>query len=142
MFIIPYYIEESKSKAGFKMWKAWVFLANGGKEIWETDEDCSAQEVIEEYLTPNGFTGKTLEKNGCLLMTIDKSTDFSELYTWKEFLQQEKGVPAVPVLKPFFWIGDTPGIVDDWGWNEQCESVNLGRFGSLAKLWDMFEKPT
>ena len=136
MFILPYYIEEPvQSKAGFQLWKAWVFLANGGKQVWETDEDCSEKEVIDGYLTPNGFFGKTVKKGDCLLIQISKNTDFSELYTWKEFLEAEKDVPNVPVLRPLFWVGEHPGMLDDWGWKEQCE-VSLGRFGTLAKLWE------
>lgn len=143
MFIIPYYIEDPvESKATFKMWKAWVFLANGGTMIWETDGPCTADEAIANYLQPNGFVGNTRyhKKTDCLYMNI-KGMDFSDVYTWTEFLKEDTDIPNEFILRPFVWVGESPGLVDDWGWREQCEKVSLGKFGNLATLWDRIRTP-
>ena len=141
MYIVPYTIDPPvKSKAGFQLFKAQVFLANGGNQVWE--EEGTPQEIVNTHLTPNGFHGKiTSTKNNCLMFKLDDKTDFSDLYKWKEFLQDAKDVPDVFVLRPFIWIGNSkPGEYDDWGWREECEGVSLGRFGTLAELWGMLSK--
>jgi hypothetical protein len=141
MYIVPYTIDPPvKSKAGFQLFKAQVFLANGGNQVWE--EEGTPQEIVKTHLTPNGFHGKiTSTKNNCLMFKLDDKTDFSDLYKWKEFLQDAKDVPDVFVLRPFIWIGNAkPGEYDDWGWREECEGVSLGRFGTLAELWGMLSK--
>jgi hypothetical protein len=154
MFIIPYYIEKPVKSKVFTSWKAWVFLANGGKEVWiseadtrrgseadtrrGSDEGETQKDIVENYLTPNGFTGKTRydKKANCLYMEISPKTDFSDLYTWTEMLKDAKDIPNEFILRPFVWIGDSPGASDEWGWREQCEKVALGNYGSIATLWD------
>lgn len=143
MFIVPYYIEKSLESKIFTTWKAWVFLANGGTEVWmsEADKDAADEtqkDIIANYLTPNGFTGKTRydKKTDCLYMEISSQTNFSDLYTWTEFIKEAKDIPKEFILRPFVWIGDSPGASDEWGWREQCEKVSLGSYGSIATLWD------
>jgi hypothetical protein len=158
MFIIPYYIEKPVKSKVFTSWKAWVFLANGGKEVWMSEADTRRgseadtrrgseagqsdeerqKDIVENYLTPNGFTGKTRydKKANCLYMEISPKTDFSDLYTWSEMLKDAKDIPNEFILRPFVWIGDSPGASDEWGWREQCEKVALGNYGSIATLWD------
>lgn len=136
MFIIPYYLDEPiKSSSEFKLWKASVFLVKGGTEVWETDEPCNVDETINNYLIPNGFVGEHKFYKGSLYIKIDKNMDFSNLYTWKEFLEKAEDISNVPVLRPLFWVGDKPGVKDDWGWSEQCAEVSLGKYGSLETLW-------
>ena len=136
MFIIPYYLDETiNSSSEFKLWKIHVFLVKGGTEVWETDEPCNTQETIDNYLTPNGFVGEHKFYKGSLYFKMDKSMDLSNLYNWKEFLEKAEDIPDVPVLRPFFWVGDKPGVKDDWGWAEQCSEITLGKYGSLDKLW-------
>lgn len=138
MFIVPYYIETPIKSKLFTTWKAWVFLGNGGTEVWMSEADETPKDVINNYLTPNGFTGKTRydKKANCLYMEISPNTDFSDLYTWTEFMKDAKDIPKEFILRPFVWIGDSPGLSDDWGWREQCEKVPLGSYGSIATLWD------
>jgi len=135
MFIVPYYIE-APVQLDFKLWKAWVFLANGGTHVWE--ESCTSKEAIADYLKPNGFTGKSRydKKKDTLFMEISPTTDFSELYTWMEFLKEGKDIPKEFILRPLTWIGESPGLMDDWGWKDQCQEVSLGKFGTMADLWD------
>jgi len=150
MYIVPYYLEESvqtSPKLGggaaapttlseFKLWKAWVFLVNGGKQVWETEEPCSVKEVVANYLTPNGFLGKVVHSTKtCVYFKIDRAMNLSDLYSWKEFLERAEDIPDVPVLRPVIWVGDKPGVKDDWGWSEQCAEVSLGKYGTLEKLW-------
>lgn len=145
MFIIPYYIEKPVKSKLFTTWKAWVFLGNGGTQVWmsEADKDAADKEnkvkdIVENYLTPNGFTGKTRydKKANCLYMEISPKTDFSDLYTWTEMLKDAKDIPNEFILRPFVWIGDSPGVSDEWGWREECEKVALGNYGTMATLWD------
>jgi len=146
MFIVPYYIEKPIKSKLFTTWKAWVFMANGGKELWSSEagesegesEGESKKEIIENYLTPNGFSGKTRydKKANCLYMEISPDTDFSDLYTWTEMLKDSKDIPSEFILRPLVWIGDSPGVADDWGWREQCEKISLGSYGTMATLWD------
>jgi hypothetical protein len=136
MFIIPYYLDETvKSSSDFKLWKVWVFLVNGGKQVWETDEPCTTQETIDNYLTPNGFVGQHTFYKGSLYFKIDKSMNLSDLHNWKDFLEKAEDIPDVPVLRPLIWVGDKPGVKDDWGWSEQCAEVSLGKYGTLETLW-------
>lgn len=147
MFIVPYYIEKPVKSKLFTTWKAWVFLGNGGTQVWMSEADKSEAEseaaektkdVIANYLTPNGFTGKSRhdKKKNCLYMEISPNTDFSDLYTWSEMLKEAKDIPNEFILRPFVWIGDSPGTSDEWGWREQCEKVSLGGYGTIATLWD------
>ena len=141
MFIVPYYIEKPLKSKLFTTWKAWVFLGNGGTQVWTSEEGESSKhqkEVINNYLAPNGFAGKTRydKKANCLYMEITPTTDFSDLYTWSEMLKEAKDIPKEFILRPFVWIGDSPGTSDEWGWREQCEKVCLGAYGSIATLWD------
>ena len=135
MYIVPYIVEQPvKSKTEFTMYKAWVFLENGGTQLWE--EEGTPQEIVERCLTPNGFQGKiTSTENDCLMFEISPKTDFSDLYRWEDFLQETKDISDAFVLRPFIWIGDVPGEYDEWGWREECEEVSLGRFGNVADLW-------
>ena len=141
MFIVPYYIEKPIKSKLFTTWKAWVFLGNGGTEVWMSEDGESSKhqkEVINNYLAPNGFAGKTRydKKANCMYMEITPTTDFSDLYTWAEMLKEAKDIPKEFILRPFVWIGDSPGTADEWGWREQCEKVCLGAYGSIATLWD------
>ena len=137
MFIIPYSFDSCvNSSTGCKVWKVSVFLTKGGTEIWETDHDMSDQEIIDTYLTPNGFVGEGISKNGTFYFKLKKElTNFSDLYTWTEFLEKEQDIPDVPILRPFLWIGDEIGVKDDWGWADQCKEIQLGRYGTLLTLW-------
>jgi hypothetical protein len=138
MFIIPYYIEKPVKSKLFTTWKAWVFMANGGTELWSSEGEEKSKDVVANYLTPNGLIGKTRhdKKANCLYMEISPDTDFSDLYTWGEMLKDAKDIPNEFILRPFVWIGDSPGAVDEWGWREQCENVSLGPYGTIATLWD------
>jgi len=137
MFIIPYYRDQTiTSSTEFKLWKICVFLVKGGTEVWETDEPCNTQEAIHNYLIPNGITGEYKFYKDSLYVKVDKSMDLSNLYTWKEFWGKAEDIPNVPVLRPFFWVGDNPGYKDDWGWSEQCSDYSLGKYGSVDKLWN------
>lgn len=109
------------------------------RRVSEEGESSKHQkEVINNYLAPNGFAGKTRydKKANCMYMEITPTTDFSDLYTWTEMLKEAKDIPREFILRPFVWIGDSPGEVDEWGWREQCEKVSLGAYGSIATLWD------
>lgn len=131
MLIVPYTLHsESKS-----FWTLWIFLSNG-KTVWETDEEiCSEQFIVENYLTPNGLFGKVRKIiNGTLYFELDERTNINNFYTWAEFLEKEAEIPKTDLFRPFFWLGESIGERDDWGWYEECEEVSIGKMG-LNKIW-------
>jgi hypothetical protein len=147
MFIVPFFKKNSvKSSAGFDIQTVWVFLTAGGTTIWETEETndakCSEKFVIENYLTPNGFIGKVFKKTKkTLFFEINlEATNIDNFYSWSDFLKKESPIPdQLELFRPFLWIGDAAAEVDeenDWGWMEECREVSLGKFGTLADLWD------
>ena len=137
MFIIPYYFVKDavQSKTEFKLWKAYVFLTGG--EIWETSEKkISASQIVDSYLTPNGFVGRvTLVTKTAMYFEVDQEkTNLKNFYYWTETFEDRD------LFRPFTWLGDTqPGQEDDWGWSEECNSLQLGKFGTATDLWKGLE---
>lgn len=143
MFILPYILQPSqKSSTDFTLTVAWIFTIHGGTGIWETDEELlSEEQVIKEYLEPNGFYGVSKGiVDGCLMYDVNPSrTKLSDFYMWSDFLG--KGQPpstGCDVWRPFFWLGNSEvGQEDAWGWSAQASELCLGKFGSSAKLWKL-----
>jgi hypothetical protein len=144
MFILPYYYQKPKiSTTGFTFSTVWIFTADGGTSLWQTDEETlTEQSILEEYLEPNGFVGqsKGIFEN-CLIFEIDpKQTNLSDFYTWTDFLGKGQVPPqSCDVWRPFHWVSDSQED-DSWGWTSQAEQLSLGKFGSLAKIWKLLQK--
>lgn len=149
MFIVPFFIKDSvESSVGFSIQTAWVFLTAGGTTVWETDEtkesQCSEKFIIDNYLKPNGFVGKVWKKTKkTLFFEINlSSTNIENFYSWSDFLKKESHIPEqIELFRPFIWIGCGSGSEsnesdNDWGWVEECREVSLGKFGTLADLWE------
>ena len=131
MLIVPYTLSQNSKN----LWNLWVFLSNG-KTIWETDEEiCSAQFIVENYLNPNGLFGIVRKiVDGTLYFELDTTTNINNFYTSTEFLEKEAEIPKIDLFRPFFWVGESMGQRDDWGWYEECEEISLGRL-RLSEVW-------
>lgn len=134
MFIVPYYIETTKSQFEFKLTTLWLFLTNEGTTVWETDEKKpTADFILREYLTPNGFYGKVkCIKENTLYFEIDtEKTKIQNFYNWIDDLTNEE------VWRPFFYVSDNDFSKNCWGWKEMNETNMLGSFGSIERIWEI-----
>jgi|LauGreDrversion4_2_1035121.scaffolds.fasta_scaffold323544_2 hypothetical protein len=118
MYIIPYYIREQYKGRIF-----WVFLSQGGKKGWKTDETGTLTNKFIEtnYLIPNGFVGKSIcVKGDCLYFRVDPGAmNMGDFYTWTEFLKAGKPIPSdIDIWRPFVWV-------DDDGWSKEAESASI-----------------
>ena len=118
MYIIPYYI---KADGNTKI--TWIFLSQGGKKAWKTDEPGTlTKKFIENtYLIPNGFVGKTIcVKGDALYFLVDPAAmAMGDFYTWTEFLKAGKPIPSnIDIWRPFVWV-------DDEGWSKEAESAPI-----------------
>ena len=146
MFIVPYILEPyHTSKSEFKIWISWIFMVNGGKAIWETDEDSIGErEVVKQYLEPNNLFGtvKYCDSNVLLLEIDAKRTKFSEFYNWTDML--EGRIPAsnaIELWRPWMWIGESAfGNTDSWGWKQEVDAIPLGKFGTVDTLWKLLKE--
>jgi len=128
MYIIPYYIQDQGSTK-----IAWVFLSQGGKKAWKTDEPGALTNKFIEtnYLIPNGFIGKSMcVKGGCLYFRVDPAAmNIADFYTWTDFLKIGKPIPSeIEIWRPFIWF-------DDEGWIKEAQS------NSLPFSWDGLSSP-
>ena len=137
MFIIPFYTNpKAYSDSKFYLTTAWCFMSGSGKTVWEIEDNITKKELIDKYLTPNGIFGEIVLKGSVWLVKISHLTNISEFYSWKDFLVESKKPEAEEIWRPFIWLGDTqPGLEDDWGWDEECKTTSLGKFGSILDLW-------
>lgn len=164
MFICPYYLKANhqtdSSNATVKIWTAWIFLAEGGTKLWKTDEETlSNKEIIEQYLAPNGFHGRVTcvtpgtgvpgvasalpsekqaaVRGGVLYYEVNPSAmNMSDFYTWTEFLATGSAPAAgVDIWRPFLWLGDEPGVDDEYLWRAEMKSV--GKLGFLDEFWEV-----
>jgi hypothetical protein len=118
MYIVPYYIHEQDKGRIF-----WVFLSQGGKKAWKTDEPGTlTNKFIESnYLIPNGFVGKSIcVKGDCLYFRVDPGAmNMGDFYTWTEFLKAGKPIPSdIDIWRPFVWV-------DDDGWSKEADSAPI-----------------
>ena len=115
MFLVPYI-----RKPGLSL----VFLADGGKQIWEIDEALAPEECVREYFEANGLWGtlRPSPRKDVLLFEVDTTkTRLVEFYS-----SVDEFVPAgADVWRPFFWLE---------GGEPERQQISLGRFGTAADL--------
>lgn len=146
MFIVPYILEPyHTSKSEFKIWITWIFMANGGKTVWETDEkDIGPEEVLKVYLKGNNLFGTlTACTQNVMLYEIDtKKTKFADFYNWNDILSGKLAASTdTEVWRPWMWIGESRfGEKDTWGWKDEVEEISLGKFGSVNRLWKLLRE--
>jgi len=137
MYIIPYYLVPPKSSGDFKLWTAWVFMRNGGKDLWETDEKgvVANKTVIKNYLTENGFVGRCVcVKGGSMYFKVDPAAmKMGDFYKLTDFIGKGQAVPGdTDIWRPFFWVGkDRLGEDDEYSWNTE----GRGGLGSAFLDW-------
>jgi hypothetical protein len=135
MFIVPYYLETTKSQSEFKFTTLWLFLTNQGTTVWETDEKKpTADFIVREYLTPNGFYGKVkCVKGDVLYFEVDtKQTKIQNFYNW---IDEEVNTDS-EVWRPFFYVSDDDLSKQHWGWKEMTETILFGSFGTIERIWE------
>jgi len=137
MYLIPFFIENPKNiSLGCKMWKCWVFMTNGGKELWEIP-DTPIEIIVKTHFEENNIYGKYIPttRKDIVLYEIDtKQTCISDFYTWNDILQGTECKHEI--WRPFFWVGSTHyGDADEWGWKEGLKDIRIGTFGSVDILW-------
>ena len=129
MFILPY-IRKDPCSTEVPLTQLWLFLAQGGTQVWKTDEQTPTPEyIVREYLEANGLYGTACVKGDCLYYEIDTiKTNKNSFYTWLD-----EGVEELECWRPFFWLGDAS---DTWGWAEIAREMSLGSFGSFERIWN------
>jgi hypothetical protein len=111
MYIIPYCVLPDKNIKGCKSKTIMVFLSNGGKSLWKTDDNtCDMETIQKEYLEANGFFGTVTKKENYILCEV-QNINFNEYYTWLETEEE--------CWRPFFYI-------EEKAWKYTLESVKVG----------------
>ena len=106
MYIIPFYTKKKDGEITntISLTVAWVFMKNGGKQIWKTEkEDESIKTVVQEYLVENGFIGNVRDiVENCLFYEIDtQKTKMDNFYRW---LEDESIDETVDIWRPWFFF--------------------------------------
>ena len=133
MYILPYVLEEQKaSHSEFCIQTLWLFLAQKGKALWETDEKTPLKKdfVQKEYLIPNGFVGTmhTFTKDICLFEVDQTKTNIKDFYMWLDKSAEED----TTVWRPFFQITGN----ENYQWEEETKKHSLGAL-SVQDIWTM-----
>ncbi len=123
-----------------KMYTAWIFLTEGGTKLWKTDEDnLTNKEILEQYLTPNGFHGRVKCAKGDVLYyeVNPDAMNMNDFYSWTEFLASGRTPSTdIDIWRPFFWLGEKPGLPgqdDEFLWRAEMKSV--GKLAFLDDFW-------
>jgi hypothetical protein len=107
MKVLPFYLKQKQSKGQLCMTKLSVFLANGGRVCWQTDEKTVTKEqLVEEYLEPNGLVPLNIYmENSMILVQIDpEKTILDNFYTWEEVYQKKQRYEC---WRNFYFFKDT-----------------------------------
>ena len=115
MFLVPYI-----RKSGLSL----VFLSDGGKRLWETEETLVPEEYVKEYFEPNGLRGRlrSSPRKDVILFEVDTSTTRLEEF----YSMLDETVPmGADVWRPFFWLE---------GAEPERRLMSLGQFGTAADL--------
>ena len=132
MYILPYIRKQQDAPSSLPLTQLWLFLANGGRQVWQTDSgDSDPKVIVREYLEANGLYGTPYVKGDCLYYAIDSNrTNIQSFYNWLD-----DGVEELEVWRPFFWLGTSGPSAAHWGWSELVEGISFGLFGSLERVW-------
>ena len=88
--MLPFYVKQKKThtqtQGQISITKLGVFLANGGRVCWQTDEPVTKEQLIKEYLEPNGLLPKSIHfTDKMIFVEIDLlQTKLENFYTWEE----------------------------------------------------------
>ena len=134
MILLPYYITKKELPIGCTMWTLWIFMASSGKELWRTDD--ARETIVEEYFHENGLFGeeKPVGREDVFAYRIDRTaTKMSDFHTWSDSFTK----PCDHLWRPFFWIGETCGKTDSWGWKEEVDRLKVDPFVTIGELWNL-----
>ncbi len=140
MYLLPYILESKLSgQSEFTSQTLWLFLAERGKAVWQTDEEgeLTPSFVINEYFTPNEIYGniRHFTKDICLFEVDCMKTRIEDFWTWLDEKAKEDDI----VWRPFFMIQGK----DNYAWEKQAEKHMLGTFGSVQQIWEiLLSKPS
>jgi hypothetical protein len=134
MYLIPYIHESTfEGHSEFTSQILWLFLAEKGKSVWQTDEEGELESsfVMNEYFIPNGMYGtiRTFTKDICLFEVDCVKTKIEDFWMWLDEKVKEDDI----LWRPFFMIKGK----DNYAWEEQAEKHSLGSFGSIQKIWSL-----
>lgn len=134
MYLIPYIHESNfEGQSEFKVQTLWLFLAERGTKVWQTDEDGELTQdyIIDEYFTPNDIFGRIryFSKDICLFEVDCLKTKIEDFWMWLDEKAKEDDI----VWRPFFMIQGN----ENYAWEEQTEKHILGSFGSIQQIWKL-----
>lgn len=138
MYILPFTQIPLKA-SGFEATTLWLFLVNGGTQIWKTDEECSEEEeAVREYLEPNGFRGVSRGVwEDCLLYEVEAEV-MKGFYTWTDMLADRENLKYIDVWRPFLLLKDP-----EYCWKEQTDTLPLAPpFQTLGDLLAVLRQAT
>lgn len=137
MFLLPYRLEHISSDP--PCWRLNLFLSKGGQELWQTDpedSDAPIEEIVAEYLTPNGLEGCVRGvQDGILYFEVSPSISLNSFYTIQEFFAREEVPPNdIELWRPFLWVGHAPGEQDEYEWLSAIEDIRIGA-NDISTIW-------
>lgn len=145
MYLLPYILQKGRSTASVPVWTAWVFLTNGGTQVWKTDEaELDTETIMREYMEPNGFVGCVKGVVGdAVYVEVDSGpgrTCMADFYLLTDFLKKGTPPPAsLDIWRPLVWVGEQPGPdrahTQSWAWDTVAADISLGSFGTIQKFW-------
>ena len=85
MKLLPYFIQKYETSL-LTVYRLTLFLADGGRGLWEIGEETDKSVVQKEYLNENGFyTSSLIQENGIYFARLDPQlTHKQSFYTWEE----------------------------------------------------------
>lgn len=121
MKVVPFYLNQKQSQ--LTITNLTLFLSNGGKSIWQTEEaTVTEKQLKEDYLEPNGFVWKRIVQTPtCFFVEIDsKKTSLQDFYTWEE---AQKSGKRVECWRSFYFFKDATG--SDWFSGKQLSESEI-----------------
>lgn len=150
MWIVPFFLGyQAQATAKFPLQCIWVFLSEGGTEVWQIDDSptqaLSPEDIYTEHCVSNGLIGTPFyssSKNTLFVEINKEKTNINDFYSWNDFFSKGQQPPKeLDVWRPFFWLGETSDT-DMFGWKSIAARQSLGTtgFGSIADIWEAVSK--
>lgn len=120
MFIVPFFYT-SRTNGDLKMYRLTIFLSDGGKSGWKTDEEYQTAGQIEtEYLNPNGiYMVDCIIENDIAWVKVDKTkTNMIDFYTYNEIVKNSTATAITECWRNFYFFRDENN--DCW-WSCCCK---------------------
>jgi hypothetical protein len=121
MKVLPFYLKQKQTQVSIT--NLTLFLANGGKALWQTEETTVTEKQLkEEYLEPNGFVWKQIVQTPDVFYgEIDsQKTPLQDFYTWED---AQKSKDRVECWRSFYFFKDATG--SDWFSGKQLSESEI-----------------